>query len=82
MSTIDLVGHFLVVYDRTAGELLRLEQYESAGSAMQARFKAEAENRGRKDVEVVALSAASEDDLRRTHGRYFLGLDELASRIG
>jgi hypothetical protein len=76
------VSHFLVVYDRTAGELMRLEQYESAGLAMQARFRAEAEHRGHKNVEVVALSAASEDDLKRTHGRYFFGLDELASRIG
>lgn len=76
------MSHFLVVYDRTAGELVSLDQFESASSAMQARFRAEAEHRGRKDVEVVALTAASEEDLRRTHGRYFLGLDELASRIG
>lgn len=75
------MSHFLVVYDRTAGELIRLDRFDSASSAMQARFRAEAEMRGRKDVEVVALTAASEDDLKRTHGRYFLGLDELASRI-
>lgn len=75
------MSHFLVVYDRTAGALMRLEQFESASSAMQVRFRAEAELRGQRNVEVVALTAASEEDLRRTHGRYFLGLDELASRI-
>jgi hypothetical protein len=75
------VSHFLVVYDRAEGELLRLERHDSASTAMQARFRAEAEMRGRKEVEVVALTAASEDDLKRTHGRYFLGLDELAGRI-
>jgi hypothetical protein len=48
---------------------------------MQARFRAESEFRSRWEVEVLALTAASEDDLRRTHGRYFLGLEELADRI-
>jgi len=75
------VSHFVVVYDRATSQLLRLEEHESANSAMQARFRAEAEMRGRSEVEVVALTAASEDDLKRTHGRYFLGLDELAGRI-
>jgi len=75
------MSHFLVVYDRAVGQLLRLERYESGQSAMQARFCAEAEFRARGDIEVVALAAGSRDDLMRTHGRYFLGLEELAARI-
>ncbi len=53
----------------------------SGPAAMQARFRTEAEYRAQGDVEVVALAAASEDDLKRTHGRYFLELEELAARI-
>jgi hypothetical protein len=75
------VNHFLVVYDRGPGQLIRLERHDSGGAAMQARFRAEAEFRGRPQVEIVALAAASERDLLRTHGRYFLGLDELAARM-
>ncbi len=49
---------------------------------MKARFRAEAEFRGRPEIEIVALSAESEDDLKRTHGRYFFTLAELADRFG
>lgn len=72
---------FLVIYDRAAGTLVRSEAFADHHSAMRARFDAEVEFRGRDEVEIVALSATSEDALRRTHGRYFLGLDELAERM-
>ena len=48
---------------------------------MEARFVAEAEFHGDGNIEVVVLAAASEDDLRRTHGRYFLGLSDLVARM-
>jgi hypothetical protein len=75
------VGHFLLIYDRGAGVLVRTAQFEQAAEALQARFAAEQEFDGRSEIEIVALSAASEDDLRRTHARYFLTLDELAARM-
>jgi hypothetical protein len=75
------VSHFLVVYDRATGELLRMERYESDDSALQARFRAESEFSARGGVEIVALTAATEDDLRRTHGRYFLDAEDLAARL-
>jgi len=76
------VSHFVVVYDRASGSLIRLDRFAGGSEALEARFRAEAEFRGRPDVEVVALAAESEEELRRTHGRYFLGLDELAARLG
>jgi hypothetical protein len=76
------VAHFLLIYDRNAGRLLRQEQYGSSADAMTARFAAEREFAGQDQVEVVALTAESEESLRRTHGRYFLSLSELADRMG
>ncbi|HMJ02384.1 MAG TPA: hypothetical protein VK506_05550 [Conexibacter sp.] len=73
--------HYLLVYDRDAGELVRKQIYAQRAEAMQARFRAEAEFNGRGEIEIVALDAESERELQRTHGRYFLGLTELADRI-
>lgn len=75
------VAHFLIVYDRSAGELLRQMCFETSADAMQARFATEAEFRGRPEIEVVALVAESEDALRRTHARYFLDLAALGDRM-
>jgi len=75
------MSHFLLVYDRDAGLLVREQRYESGADAMRARFAAESEFAERPEIEVVALVAESEEDLLVTHGRYFLGLAELAERI-
>jgi len=75
------MSHFLLVYDRDAGLLLRKQRYEIGADAMRARFAAEGEFAGRPEVEIVALGADSEDDLLVTHGRYFLSLTELADRM-
>jgi hypothetical protein len=73
--------HFLLVYDRDAGKLVRKQVFAERGDAMEARFEAESEFAERPEVEVVALDAESEEELQRTHGRYFLGLTELADRM-
>ena len=75
------VAHFLIVYDRNAGELVRQARFETSADAMQARFAAEAEFRGRPEIEVVALVAESDEALRRTHARYFLDLAALGERM-
>lgn len=75
------MAHFLLVYDRDAGQLLRLECYAAGSDAIEARFVAESEFNGDPNIEIVTLAAASEEDLRRTHGRYFLGLSELVARM-
>jgi hypothetical protein len=75
------VAHFLIVYDRDAGELVRQRCFGTSADAMRARFAAEAEFRGQPEIEVVALVAESEDALRRTHARYFLDLAALGERM-
>ncbi|WP_156184629.1 hypothetical protein [Allosalinactinospora lopnorensis] len=72
--------NFLLVYDRTRGEILREEEFSDAREAMEARFAAEADHQGR-DVEVIVLGARSRDDLLRTHGRYFYTMDQLIDRF-
>ncbi len=74
------MSHFLIIYDRAAGRLLRQERFDRAADALTARFQAE-HAYSDENIEIVALSAESEDDLRRTHARYFLTLDELAARM-
>lgn len=76
------MAHFLLVYDRDAGKLLRKQEFRSHADAMRNRFAAESEFAGRPEIEIVALAAESEEDLLVTHGRYFLGLAELADRMG
>jgi hypothetical protein len=75
------VSHFLLIYDRDAGQLVRQESYATGDDAMRARFAAEGEFAGRDEIEIVALVAESEEAMRITHGRYFLGLSELVARI-
>lgn len=72
---------FLLIYDRNAGRLLKQEEFVRPEEALKARFRQEIVYRDRPEVEIVALSASSEEELRRTHGRYFLGLTELIDRF-
>jgi len=81
--------YFLLVYDRAAGELRELREYDSAGAneAMADRFARERRYRADPNIEVVVIGSASRHALRRTHGRYFSrstqGLvDDLASLAG
>jgi len=73
------VAHFLVVFDRRRGAVLREEPYDDYRDALAERFRTEKAHRDNPDIEVVVLSAASSADLRRTHARYFLTLSQLAS---
>jgi hypothetical protein len=57
--------------------------FDSRTEALQARFDAEKVHRNVDyNVEVVVVGARSRKDLKRTHGRYFLTLRELAGRTG
>jgi hypothetical protein len=76
------MAHFLLIYDRAAGQLIRQQEYSDAATAIARRFEAENEFAGQSEIEIVAVSAGSEDELRTTHARYFLDLTQLAARIG
>jgi hypothetical protein len=73
------VNHYLVVFDRSKGKVLRIQRYSDRNAALDARFSEEREHSSESDIEVVVLGAVSGDSLRRTHGRYFKDFDELAS---
>ena len=75
------MAYFLLVYDRSSGQLVRQLSFDDDATALRGRFDAEREFKEQPNIEIVALSAASEEDLRRTHARYFLRLDELAERM-
>lgn len=70
--------HYLVVFDRRSGLIVRFREFAQAGEALTARFDAETEFMDDGEIEVVVLGAASEEALRRTHSRYFQGVREMA----
>jgi hypothetical protein len=70
MRRLAMSKHFLIIYDRSQGELLECREYVSGNRAMTRRFKVE---RLRPDLEVVVLSADSLDTVKQTHSRYFSG---------
>jgi hypothetical protein len=76
------VSHFLVIFSRIAGEVPVLERYEDAHEAAMKLFETEAKLRDDPDHGVVLLYAEDEESLRRTHGSYFLGFDELLETAG
>lgn len=75
------MAHFLLIYDRRTGTLLRQDQFETDSEALDARFEAESEYGVGADIEVLAISAASEAELKRSHGRYFLTSEQLGERF-
>lgn len=72
------VQHYLVIYDRRAGKIIRHQRFQASKTALAARFEAERELRDEPDVEIVVLGADSWEALRRTHSRYFERVHELA----
>jgi hypothetical protein len=71
--------HFLLVYDRRRGALLETRPFDDRDAAFHARFEAERAHRTNPTIEVVVLSADSEEALRRTHARYFETVSEMAA---
>jgi hypothetical protein len=70
--------HYLVIYDRRAGKIIRHHQYADPQIALTARFAAEREFREQQEIEIVVLGADSWDALKLTHSRYFKPVQELA----
>jgi hypothetical protein len=75
------VAHFLLIYDRAAGRLLLQKEFATDAEALAARFDAEAEYVVQQNVEILAISAASETELKKSHGRYFLSSQQLGERL-
>ena len=71
-----MISH-LLVFDRSAGALLRHQEFTDRTKALKARFAAEREFKSVSEVEVVVLNAQSTSELRSTHRRYFSGIREI-----
>lgn len=70
--------HYLVIYNRRKGHIVRHRRFRAPGAALAARFEAEREFREEPDIEVVVLGADSWHALERTHSRYFKPVQALA----
>jgi hypothetical protein len=57
-----------------------MRKFDDAKSALNARLKAEEQYSDRSSIEVVVLSAKSEDALRKTHLRYFESYRDMAAQ--
>jgi len=73
------MSHFLVVYDRSTGELRELTEFseDETDRASRARLERELAERTHPEVEVVVLTSPSRAALERTHARYFKSVHEL-----
>jgi hypothetical protein len=76
------MNYYVIVYDRAEGELLKLEPFAASVPALTRRFNLEREMRDQGDIEIVVLSAESEEALLATHARYFRSLGELSEATG
>lgn len=74
---------YLIEYDRESGKLLRLDEYASGNQirAEEDRLTIELDLLRRSVAhEVVLLEASNEDELRKTHRRYFERLEQLMTQ--
>jgi len=73
---------FLLVYRRSTGQLLRIEELgEKHLLAMTRRIENESIHKDDPDVEVVLLGSSSLEALKRTHARYFKSVRDLAADL-
>jgi len=74
---------FLIEYDREKGELVSVRQFRDVERSIAESARIEREvllNRQGIQRVIVLLEASSQQDLHRTHGRYFKTLEALAAR--
>ena len=73
--------HFLLVYDHRRGQLIdEPRQFSDASEAAAAYAELEQQHRDDQHLEIVLVGSDSLETIRRTHGNYFDGDGELASR--
>ena len=74
---------FLIRFDRREQRILLFKRFDDAQRAQAEGLRLDLEieaNRSKMDHEIVLLEAQSEEDIRRTHRRYFESLKELVAR--
>ena len=70
-SSVVVVRQFVLVYDQREGHLLSIEDFADSEAGMNRRYELERKYRDESTIEVVMLGAESEEQIRRTHSRYF-----------
>jgi hypothetical protein len=76
------MSHFLVVYNRSTGELELTEFGDGeADRASRVRLERELAERTHPEVEVVVVTSPSRAALERTHARYFKSVSELTAEL-
>jgi hypothetical protein len=75
------VKYFLIVYSRSSSKTLSLRAFDGYREAAAERLKSELEHRKNLDIEVVVLQGEQEEDLRRTHARYFATGQEMVDSL-
>jgi hypothetical protein len=77
------VKYFLIVYDQREATLRSIEEFDESerGRASEARLLLEGTHRDEPGLEIVVLGSGSLATLKRTHGRYFKSVGELASEV-
>jgi hypothetical protein len=75
--------YFLMVYDKLCGDLTDMISFQDSREALAARFARERvlADDERDRIEIVVLAAESEDELRKTHARYFRNAVGLVDRM-
>ena len=63
---------FLIEYHRKKGTV-RCKKFDSLSEATRERLRLDRSNTD-PDVEIVAVASANEENLRRSHSRYFSGV--------
>ena len=69
---------FLLEYDRPAGKLLRLREFSEDQRDLAYAERQHLERTKPPHIEVVVLESDSLATIKKTHGRYFYTLEELA----
>jgi hypothetical protein len=72
------VTYFVIIYNRRSGEVT-WETCADRHRALSRRFELEKQLRSLPDYEIVVLGGADLEQIKRTHGRYFKGVGELAA---
>jgi hypothetical protein len=67
---------YLLIFDRTKGSV-EIREFSDPEEAVVNLLEAERRRAYAPELEVVLLNAVDEDDLRRTHSRYFESIEEL-----
>lgn len=68
---------YLLIFDRTNPTSVEVEEFADPRKAVESLLTAERLRGKRPELEIVLLNATDEDDLRRTHSRYFESIEEL-----